>query len=807
MIKSGYKDLHILEDLMDKDAFPAHIRFEEDSKIVQTVEEHNMNVANYAKKDLQDVGLMSTAYLAGLLHDAGKYTNEFKKYIEDATSGKPVVRGSVNHTFAGVRYVFREIEAPSDALNMLTKDILAYAIGAHHGQFDCIDENGKNGFDYRCNKDDPVVEEGLQNFKNLSNYQEIKTLYQQSVQEISSWFYKIVYIVGTKNSAKNLKALNYYLGCLSRLVQSSVIDGDRRDTAEFMNDFQMPRWENMKRIWKSELQFAEDKMAAFDQSSEINKARTKISNLCRKAAEKPSGLFVLNVPTGAGKTISSLRFALAHALKNNKKRIIFTSPLLSILEQNAAVIRSFIKDQNLILEHHSNAVSPQSEGDDLNLNELLVETWDAPIIITSLVQLLNTFFEGRTACIRRFQSLCNSIIVIDEVQTVPTNLLAMFNLMISFLVECCNTTVVLCSATQPAWDLADYPINIQKENMVPYDSKIWNVFKRTVIIDDGNCKLEELPQLIKRHASKVKSLLVVCNKKSESESLFQSLSEDYECYHISAAMCMEHRRKVLKTIRQRLNDQNRGPIICISTQVIEAGVDISFERVIRLLAGMDSVVQVAGRCNRNGESAALGEVHTVFCTDENLNKLKEIQQEKNASSKFFYEYHEDIAKFDEDPSSEKSIHSYYQKLYHDMKEGYQEDKLEGNPYTEFLLLSNGIDQSENHRLNQAFKLAGQNFKVFDDSTLDVVVPFGEGKDIISDLCSERAKWDIYFVKDCLKKARNYTVTVYPWQMSQLERDNAICKVEHLDAHYLSDGYYSELTGLTLKPKADTFLEV
>lgn len=792
---------------MDKDAFPAHIRFEGDSKIVQTVEEHNLNVANYARRNLRDVGLASTAYLAGLLHDAGKYTNEFRKYIEDATSGKPVIRGSVNHTFAGVRYIFQEMEAPQDALNMLTKDILAYAIGAHHGQFDCIDENGKNGFDYRCKKDDPVVEEGLQNFKRLCNPQEIQNFYQQSVQEVSTWLFRIANMIGTEKSDKNWKTLNYYLGCMARLVQSSVIDGDRRDTAEFMNDFQMTEWKDVRRIWKSELQFAEDKMAAFDQSSEINKARTKISNLCREAAEKESGLFVLNVPTGAGKTISSLRFALAHALKNNKKRIIFTSPLLSILEQNAKVIRSFINDQKLILEHHSNAVNPQPVGDELNRNELLVETWDAPIIITSLVQLLNTFFEGKTSCIRRFQSLCNSIIVIDEVQTVPTNLLAMFNLMISFLVECCNTTVVLCSATQPAWDLADYPIDIPKENMVPYDQTIWNVFKRTEIIDDGNCKLEELPQLVKQHVSEVKSLLVVCNKKSESEFLYQSLFEEYECYHISASMCMEHRRRVLDKMRRRLVDQNQEPIICISTQVIEAGVDISFERVVRLLAGMDSVVQVAGRCNRNGESKALGEVHTIFCTDENLNKLKEIQQEKNAASKFFYEYHEDTAKFDEDPSSEKSIHSYYQKLYHDMKEGYQEDKLDGTPYTEFSLLSIGIEQTKNHRLNQAFKLAGQNFKVFDDSTVDVVVPFGEGKDIISDLCSERAKWDIHFVKDCLKKARNYTVTVYPWQLDQLERDHAICKIEKLDTHYLSDGYYSELTGLTLNPKADTFLEV
>lgn len=818
---------------MEGKIFPAHIRYDGIKRVVQTVEEHNRNVAKYAQQALEGIGLGDTGYLAGYLHDMGKYTDEFSEYIDAVTDPripdtKRPARGTVNHTFAGVRFVYQEIKCSDDAPSILTKDIIAYAIGAHHGQFDCIDETGRNGFAYRCEKEDPIIDEGIRNFKENVDLSFVNEQFSKAEQEVVQYMRK-VHDLSSKltkqqdNQTSKLtpqevkkqewEAFNFYCGCLARLVLSAVIDGDRRDTAEFMDNYKISQSQNMQDVWKRELEFAEHKMKGFDQSSPINQARTKISDLCKQASEKESGIFMLNVPTGAGKTISSLRFALSHAAQRRKKRIIFTSPLLSILEQNAAVIRSFISDQNLVLEHHSNAVNPETDGIELNQNELLVETWDAPIIITSMVQLLNTFFDGRTSCIRRFRSLCHSIVVIDEVQTVPSNLLAMFNSMISFLSKCCDVTIVLCSATQPAWDQADYPLTISSDrNIVHYSESIWNVFKRTEIIDAGKCRFQdELPKRIEKIAEKKKSLLVICNKKSESEFLYQLLSQKYECYHISASMCMEHRRSVLKTIRKRLEQNENEPIICISTQVIEAGVDISFESVIRLLAGMDNIVQAAGRCNRNGESAKLGEVYTISCSDENLNKLREIQREKSASTEFLYEFHKSEKMYDSDPASDKSIHMYYRYLYRNMDVDFQEDKVEQKNFTVFSLLSSNRQMPRNsqdkHLLNQSFKMAGQYFKVFDDSTIDVIVPYKKGKDIISDLCSQKAEFDRPFVRRCLKEARNYTVTIYPWQLDQLKKENAICEVQDLETYYLSDGYYTESTGLILKPEERTYLEV
>lgn len=206
----------------------------------------------------------------------------------------------------------------------------------------------------------------------------------------------------------------------------------------------------------------ETKLDQFPQDSPIDRARRAISDQCRQAAQQPGGVFRLNVPTGGGKTLSSLRFALAHARRHRKQRIIFTSPLLSILEQNAAVIRAYIQDDSLILEHHSNLVRTAEDGQKLDERELLTETWESPIILTTLVQLLNTLFSGKTTAIRRFHSLCGSVIVIDEVQTVPSKMLSLFSLAVNFLAEICGATVVLCPPPSPV------PSRLSTRSMAPF---------------------------------------------------------------------------------------------------------------------------------------------------------------------------------------------------------------------------------------------------------------------------------------------------------------------------------------------------
>ena len=207
------------------------------------------------------------------------------------------------------------------------------------------------------------------------------------------------------------------MGILERLLLSAVMEGDRRDTAEFMQNKCYPD-DIQDNLWHSSIAYMERKLDALDKTSPINKARREISDRCAAFAEKPGGIIQLNVPTGAGKTLASLRYALRHAEKYRKKRIVFTSSLLSVLDQNAKVIRDYLPEQEMILEHHSNVVQPE-QVDEREEWEMMVEAWRAPVIITTLVQLLNTMFLGRSGNIRRFHALCNAVLVIDEIQTVP----------------------------------------------------------------------------------------------------------------------------------------------------------------------------------------------------------------------------------------------------------------------------------------------------------------------------------------------------------------------------------------------------
>lgn len=801
---------------MDQRVFPAHIRSDGS---IQTVEEHCIHTGEYTSLFLSSVDLKQTGQLAGLLHDIGKLTEAFSRYINDSAQGKKTVRGSVNHTFAGVRYILEYLVDDKNPAEEFTGEILAYAVGAHHGQFDCIGEDGGNGFQYRCQKDGIGFEEVLSAIKSYEPILKQKLLL--SCNEMGTIIQQIGLLAGKAPKEQKTKTLHFLIGCTARLVQSALIDADRRDTAEYMNQFVFPSYpEDMRALWKEELDYAQKKMDAFDQTTAINRARKNISDQCYRMAETKGSIFRLNVPTGAGKTVSSLRFALAYAYRNNKRRIIFTSPLLSILEQNAEVIRNFIVNQAIVLEHHSDAVHPTVEEGQLNLAELYLQDWDIPIIITTLVQLLNTMFSGDTTCIRRFHALCDAIIVIDEVQTVPDNMVSLFNLMISYLCEICHTTVVLCSATQPTFEYASFPLLIKPINMVPYSESVWRAFQRTSIEYNSNqtkCCLDDLPEYVEKLVGNSRSLLVICNKKSEAETLFKSLQGmkgRYDTYHLSASMCMEHRKTVLKRIRENLKKDDGRQMICVSTQVIEAGVDISFERVIRLLTGMDSVVQASGRCNRNHESEDLGKVYILNCTDEDLTMLNGIMRGKSASMQLLYRYEREPELFHHDLSSDESIITYYRCLYDRYNEHFQEYTVKGKNYTLLSLLSSNQELAnlslgkDQIILHQAFKLAGNLFSVFDKNTTEVIVPYGEeGRSVITDLCSERAEYDSAFVKEILKLARGYTVTLFDYQRKQLEKAGGIIQIPALGIWYLTEEYYDEDTGLTSEQGFRSYLEV
>ena len=658
--------------------YPAHIRKEIscDGKVTysfQSVAEHCRNTAKYASEALKAVGLEKTAYLAGLLHDCGKHTFRFKQYIEDAVvNEKEVKRGTVNHTFAGVKLILAKHAKYVGANDFqdLTIELIAYAIGAHHGLFDCIKDKDESTFAYRLEKENIDSEEAIENFYNeCASEDEIEKLLLEATDEIKNLADIIVSIDSTENYKE--PEIPFYYSLVCRLLTSAVIDADRKDTMEFEKN------EVTKQLdldWSRILANFNSYIENFKTERDIDIARKAISAACAVAAQKPEGVYRLNVPTGGGKTLSSLRYSLEHAKKYHKKRMFFVMPLLSIIEQNAQEIRKAVQDDSILLEHHSNVIDDEnSDVEELNKRELLIQSWDNPIVITTLVQLLNTMFLGKTSSVRRFASLCNSVIVFDEVQSLPNTMLTLFNLTINFLVKKCHATVILCSATQPSFENAEHKLLSEVSDLITLPSETLKVFERVELVDKGSMSMEELSDFALEIIRSKKSLLVVCNTKREAKELFESLQAEVNgvipMYHLSASMCTKHRKMIVESMKIDLSLPDPKQIVCVATQVIEAGVDISFNCVIRLQAGMDSIVQAAGRCNRNGENK-LESVYIVNLLGEKLHRLKEIETAKRATESLLQEVK--IKKHYTSLNSDVAISFYYSKLYSMMNKGEQD---------------------------------------------------------------------------------------------------------------------------------------
>lgn len=786
--------------------YPAHIRKVDGKKYIQTVEEHCHGVAEIAAELLSDIGLEKTAYLAGMVHDLGKFSENFKNYIEKAADGEKVQRGSVNHTFAGVRFLLeKHSDEQLSGFSDIVLEILAYAVGAHHGLFDCVDDNNNNGFTKRIQKEGIDYLNAAQEFlKICCSKQDIEDLLKQSEKEFLPVFNEIEKLADNADAKIQNTQITFYIGFLARLILSAIIEADRSDTSQFMNGYSEKTVKNISEIWINCIKNVEQKLSTMPLDKPINKTRAQISALCAEAGNLESGIYRLNLPTGAGKTLTSLRYALHHALAHNKKRIIFTMPLLSIIEQNAGIIHDYIGNEELILEHHSNIVETD-ENDELDKRELLVESWDVPIIITTMVQLLNTLFAGKTANIRRMQALCNSIIVIDEVQTVPDKMLSLFNLALNFLAKICNTTIILCSATQPCFEKTMYPLDKSVKDLITLTKEQETVFKRVRLEYKGEMDCEELADFAAGILEENNSLLLVCNTKNEAAVMFNLLCsklKDVKAFHISAGMCTAHRKETIKEMQEALENKQQK-VLCVSTQVIEAGVDVSFARVIRLLAGMDNIVQATGRENRNREFDGLAPGYIVRLKGEFLKGLSEIEAAKNAAANLLVKYKNNPQIYDDDLMSAKAVNEYYKSLYENVKSGYHDFYIESVRDSILNLMScnenvdsGKIPEYNKYFMHQALKTAGGLFTVFDESSIDIIVPYNRGIEIIQEVFAVGDK-DYEKLKAVLKEAKLYTVSLFKYQKIKLEEQGALIFVPNAGVYILQDGYYDELTGLNL----------
>ena len=800
---------------MHDNRIKAHIRKGDNGEEIQKLLEHLEQAAIYASDALQRKYFQACVQLIALIHDMGKATVDYQRYLKKAADGEKVVRGSVNHTFAAVRWILERYKDTKrwGRYASFTADLLAYASGAHHGLFDCVAPNHRSGFQNRLEKEGISYEEAVKNFFSECMTEEtLDELFAEAVKEVETAIGCIA------PQAKIEEEFFFLLGLLGRLLLSAVVEGDRRDTAEFMNDLSFPKFrsqDTLTILWTELSERADSKLDALEQENPIQKVRRIISWQCREMAKNGGGVYRLNVPTGAGKTLSSLRFALHHAKEWGKSRIIFTSPLLSILDQNAKEIRKYVERNDLILEHHSNVVRPQKSGkeDELDEMELLMETWDVPIILTTLVQFLNTLFDGSMSSIRRFHALCDSVIVIDEVQTVPEKLLSMFNLAVDFLTSICGTTVVLCSATQPCLEELEHPIYVPIRDMVPYDPALWETFQRTKLADSGKYELEDIPVFAMDILAEADSLLIICNTKTEAQKIYLAIPED-QClkFHLSAAMCATHRIETIDRLNATLKDTERTEkVVCVSTQVIEAGVDISFARVIRLTAGMDNIVQAAGRCNRHGESKEPVPVYVITCQREELKHLPEIRRAKEAACALLQTFQKHPERFDHDLFSDAAIRQYYRSLYakEDEEKVSRQNGLvqvDGVITSLFSLLSTNKDfvdaafgtECEQYTLRQAFRTAGKNFSVFEENTVDVLVPYGEGKDLVLELGSLLLPYDLGEIKQVLERVKRYTVSLYEWQRKILDQEGALMPLAGGSILTLLDGHYDAETGLSIE---------
>ena len=778
----------------DDRIFPAHV---DENGNIQTNQEHSIGTAETAREDLKTVGLGNTAFLAGLLHDCGKFTEDFRDYILRASAGENVRKGSVIHTFAGVSLLLKRFHTNDGDYGDVAAEILACAVGSHHGLFDCIDPNGQSGFLHRLEKQAAYDEKAIQNFFSCCcGKEKLKQYWEESLEELEPLMMRCSDLGGESNSETA-----FFIGLLCRLVTSALIDGDRTDTIRFMTGTDPKA--SATYDWEKCLERIRAYLAAFSADSEIQLARKRLSEACEEAGAKTTGLYRLDMPTGAGKTLGGLRFAASHAARQGKKRIIYVAPLLSILDQNAAVIRAAVRDDTAILEHHSNVIKEDFEETELQKYELLSDNWDSPIIITTMVQFLNTLFGGQTTQVRRFCALCDSVIILDEVQSIPNKMLSLFNLAITFLTEICRATVILCSATQPLFEnekiehrLLSAPESLLDEAVLEQFSPI---FKRTQIIDKGNLRIEEIPEFAGELLKKNNSVLIVCNKKAEAEIIF-NLCRDLPCrsFHLSASMCMRHRKDTLQQLTETL--KSGGKVLCVSTQVIEAGVDISFETVVRMTAGLDSIVQAAGRCNRNGEKSC-ADVFIVNGSNETLRGLDDIKKAQDAALQLLTAFKKDPNRFRADLAGQEAVNYYYQRLYAEMESGSGDYPLDDGTSLYDLLAENesfldrcseGIDD-ENYYLNQAFRTAGGKFEVLDSGQTSVVVHYGDNDELIRQLYEVGEKPFKQQIA-LINQLKPYTVSIYDYQRRNYEEWGAIQYYLDGKAAVLDKGFYSNTTG-------------
>lgn len=803
--------------MIKSQSYIAHVR--KTDKQQQTVAVHLQEVAEIAKTLAAKINVPEAGELIGLLHDFGKYSASFQNYIQSGTGllnpdidedyvDTAALKGKIDHSTAGGQLIWEVLaKYGKNGEGKLCAQILALCIASHHsGLIDCLTPDGINGFKKRIEKQDDnshlaeckqnADDHILEQAKSLAD----KPLMVAMLKQLS---------LITKNEQHEV-IKHFYIGFWTRFLFSCLIDADRINSA----DFERPNnafYRNKAVSWDVAINRLE--LFLTDQSKtnndiQINSIRRTISDTCKNRAQDAQGIYTLTVPTGGGKTYASLRYALHHAKTHGLERIIYVIPYTSIIEQNAEAIRKVVEQEGdqfpWVLEHHSN-LEPENQTWH---SKLAAENWDAPIVLTTMVQFLETLFSGGTRGVRRLHQLANSVIIFDEIQTLPINCTHLFCNALNFLSAHTKTTAVLCTATQPLLDQLNSPekgqLLIPKENHLIKDPKqLFDELKRVEISNKTKSEgwsEEEIAELALSEFKVKGNCLVIVNTKAWAQALYVKCSDSVDrdsLFHLSTNQCSAHRNELFHRMRARL--AAKLPVLCFSTQLIEAGVDIDFASVIRFLAGLDSIAQAAGRCNRNGRLDT-ATVHVVNPAKETIDQLIDIKVGRDKTKRVFSEV-KDTALLD--PENMELYFKYYfyeradQMAYPlTAKEVGRDDMLLN------LLSDNKFNTGANTplHLKQSFMTAGNVFKAIDAPTQAVIVPYQQGKHLITELCGIAKEFDASSYYTCLKRAQKYSVNVFPNVWKKLLEQNAVYEIQPGEGVYcLDERYYSKEFGLSSEP--------
>lgn len=713
---------------MDTYAYLAHLT--EDGR-TQTILEHLKGTASLCSAFAAAFDAEAQGQLAGMAHDIGKYSAAFQRRLH----GGP----KVDHASAGA---FECLKAQQLAA--------AFAISGHHGG---LPDGGSRGdaagagtFWGRINR----ASQG-----NLEGYHAWQS-------EFSLPHANTPAFAGTR-----LEGMFF-----TRMLFSCLVDADYTDTGAFMDNspYLPASSSSMEELWRRLETYVS---GWFPPKGALNMQRCAILEQCMSAgAQYGPGLFTLTVPTGGGKTVASLSFALAQAKARRMKRIVYVIPYTSIIEQTAQIFREILGDEN-VLEFHSGVQFDQQE-DDASSPETApltrsVETWDVPVIVTTAVQFFESLYACRPSKCRKLHNLAQSVLIFDEAQMLPLPYLRPCVWAIAQLVRHYGASAVLCTATQPALApiFQEFAPEIPIREICPMAEAHWESFRRVSFQQAGTLSWMDLAARLQQQ----EQVLCVVNTRRAAREVFHQLSGSGN-FHLSTLMYPAHRRRILDEIRRRLRDGL--PCRVVSTSLIEAGVDVDFPAVYRELSGLDSILQAAGRCNREGKRPPEDSIVTIFQGEDPPPRLFETSI---GAGKIVLDHCQDV-------SSRAAIHTYFSTLL-DLKGAEAQDAHHILPLMESEFFP--------------FRTVAERFHLIESPTTTVYLPLEEGAGLVELLRSGQYSRTLY------RRLGQYGVSVYPQHLAALEQAGALEHLEDGSVVLRDIGLYTQTTGLTLEPSGGNAL--